>query len=122
MPALRPQHLELAYGLDPRLEQRPCLAADAGALVGAYAVAHLVGGGQQFVFLPRHKIEAIRAGTKEGATRCLRANGIPFVVRADQWPTTTWEALHRALSGGGSARPDATPPGAGDGFNLDALR
>ena len=62
------------------------------------------------------------AGTKEGATRCLRANGIPFVVRADQWPTTTWEALHRALSGGGSARPDATPPGAGDGFNLDALR
>ena len=59
-------HLELAYGLDPRLEHRPCLAADAGALVGAYAVAHLVGGGQQFVFLPRHKIEAIRAGSRSG--------------------------------------------------------
>lgn len=59
-------HLDLAYGLAPKLEHRPCLDADAGALVGVYAVAHLVGGGQQFVFLPRHKIDAIRAGAKAG--------------------------------------------------------
>ena len=61
-------HLVLAYGLDPVLEHRPCLDADAGAMVGVYAVAHLVGGGKQFMFLPRHKIDAIRAGSKSGGT------------------------------------------------------
>lgn len=58
------------------------------------------------------------AGTREGATRCLRANGIPFLVRADQWPTTTWEALHRALSGGAGG----TRGSDDDGFDLGALQ
>ena len=58
----------IEYGLDQNLIHKPYLEGDAGAIVGAYAVAHLVGGGAQFVFLPRHKLDAIRAGSKAGGS------------------------------------------------------
>lgn len=41
-------------------------SSDAGQIRGSYAVAHLVGGGEQFVLLPRHKLDTIRKDPKTG--------------------------------------------------------
>jgi recombination protein RecT len=54
----------VSYGLEETLEHTPFLTGQAGEVVGAYAVAHLSGGGVQWVFLPRHKLDAIRDGSK----------------------------------------------------------
>lgn len=54
----------ISYGLEESMEHIPLLNGDPGAVVGAYAVAHLAGGGVQWVFLPRHKLDAIRDGSK----------------------------------------------------------
>jgi recombination protein RecT len=56
----------IEYGLEQNLIHKPYLEGDAGQIIGAYAVAHLVGGGEQFVYLPRHKLDAIRKGSKAG--------------------------------------------------------
>lgn len=53
--------LAVEYGLHPRLEHSPYIDGEPGAVVGAYAVAHLQGGGEQFVYLPRYELEAVRA-------------------------------------------------------------
>jgi recombination protein RecT len=55
---------EIEYGLVQKLVHKPCLERDPGAVIGAYAVAHLVGGGEQFVYLARHKLDKIRAGSQ----------------------------------------------------------
>lgn len=54
------------YGMEQRLVHKPFLDGPAGNVIGAYAVAHLVGGGDQFVYLPRHKLDGVRKGSKAG--------------------------------------------------------
>jgi recombination protein RecT len=58
---------EIEYGLVQKLVHKPCLERDPGGVIGAYAVAHLVGGGEQFVYLPRHKLDKIRNGSQGGS-------------------------------------------------------
>lgn len=58
---------EVEYGLVQKLVHKPCLDREPGQVIGAYAVAHLVGGGEQFVYLPRHKLDKIRGGSKGGS-------------------------------------------------------
>lgn len=56
---------EVSFGLDEALVHVPDFEVeDRGRIVGAYAVAHLVGGGEQFVYLPWRKLQAIRDGSK----------------------------------------------------------
>lgn len=53
-------------GTDPNIEHEPKLDGDAGAVRLVYAVAKLVGGGQQFVVMTKAEIEKVRAGSKAG--------------------------------------------------------
>jgi recombination protein RecT len=52
---------EYELGLDPKLKHVPSTEAERGPLVYAYAIAHLVGGGVQFVVLPRAEVDRIRS-------------------------------------------------------------
>ena len=55
----------LRYGTDPALEHTPTLTSDPGKPLGAYAVAHLKGGGVQVEFMRTDEIEKARdAGAK----------------------------------------------------------
>jgi recombination protein RecT len=56
----------VSYGLDEALEHTPFLEGPPGEVLGAYAVAHLAGGGIQWVYLPRHKLDAIKGGSPSG--------------------------------------------------------
>lgn len=60
------------FGLESHLEHRPDwdnpARGNPDKLRFAYAVAHLKGGGIQFVVVPRREIEAARAASKTGAT------------------------------------------------------
>jgi recombination protein RecT len=56
----------VTYGLADSLEHKPFLDGSAGEVRGAYAAAHLTGGGCQWVFLPRHKLDAIKDGSPSG--------------------------------------------------------
>src|SRR5262245_34307600 len=50
-----------AYGLYEKLEHVPTMDVDAGALIYAYAVARLTGGGSQFEVMSKAQIDKIRA-------------------------------------------------------------
>lgn len=53
---------EFEYGLNPKLRHIPNFEShDKAKLIGAYAVAKLKHDGEQFVFIPKHKIEETRA-------------------------------------------------------------
>ena len=114
----------ISYGLEDSLTHTPCFDGPAGDVVGAYAVAHLVGGGVQWVFLPRHKIDAIRNGSKASA------NG-PWVTHYEEmaqktaarslykWLPISVEAMTAAgldsMADAGESQDNAAVLGDGDG-------
>lgn len=59
---------EYELGLEPKLKHVPSTDEDRGALVYAYAIAHLVGGGVQFVVLPRSQVDGIRKRSKASSS------------------------------------------------------
>lgn len=59
------------------------------------------------------------AGTRARQIAVLKRERIPFTIRADGWPVTTWEAYNQALSGKPQLRPEL--PAEAPGFNLSAI-
>lgn len=55
-----------AFGLKPVLEHQPFQQDEAGALIAAYAIAHLKDGGHQWDVMWRREIEVIRKRSKMG--------------------------------------------------------
>jgi len=56
----------MTYGTDPVLEHTPKITGERGAALGAYAVAHLKGGGVQVTFMATEEVEKARAaGAKD---------------------------------------------------------
>ena len=56
----------MTYGTDPVLEHAPKITGERGPALGAYAVAHLKGGGVQVTFMATDEIEKARAaGAKD---------------------------------------------------------
>ena len=53
-------HFEVVYGLDEKLEHRPCMG-ERGEVMGFYAVAKLKDGGHCFEFMSRLQVERIQA-------------------------------------------------------------
>lgn len=51
---------EFEYGINETLRHIPIIDGDNGQFKGAYAIAQLQGGGYQFDFVPKHKIDAIK--------------------------------------------------------------
>lgn len=51
---------ELSYGLDERLHHIPTRHANKGEMIGAYAVAKLVGGGHQIKMMWKHEIDKVK--------------------------------------------------------------
>lgn len=56
-------HFDLVYGLDEKLEHKPCLG-ERGQVIGFYAVAKLKDGGHCFEFMSRLQVEQIRAAAE----------------------------------------------------------
>lgn len=76
-------HFEVQLGTDDRLIHKPCITENPGEIVGAYAVAHLTGGGApQFRFLPRWKLDEIRNGSRSG-------NSGPWVTHFEEMANKT---------------------------------
>jgi recombination protein RecT len=66
-------HFDFEYGLDEKLCHKPNMKGDRGAFIGAYAIAHIVGGGHQIEVMSKKDIDNIKNRSKAN-------NGGPWVT------------------------------------------
>jgi recombination protein RecT len=57
-------HANIVYGLEAKLEHRPCMKGEAGEVVGVYAIARFKDGGHQAEFLTKAEVDRIRLRSK----------------------------------------------------------
>lgn len=78
----------VSLGTEPKIDHEPCLDGDPGAMRLVYAVAKLVGGGQQFVVMTKAEVDKIRARSKS-------ANDGPWVTDYEEMAKKT--AIRRLM-------------------------
>lgn len=75
---------EYELGLEPKLKHKPCMDADKGNFVGAYAVAHFKDGGYQFEFMSKAEIEK-----RKGRSKAANSNYSPWATDYEEMAKKT---------------------------------
>ena len=80
-PVYAKDHLDMAYGLDERLEHRPCMESERGDLIAVYAVARLDNGTPIFEFMWKSEVDAIRARSKASDNGPWRSDYVAMALK-----------------------------------------